>query len=88
MNDASFWNDKDNSNKVIEELNYLKRLVEPVLELENSIKNNLDILSMSCDDEMIDLLNDEYEHDKEIINDLELRTYLSGEYDKNNCILF
>ena len=87
MDDSSFWSDKDNSNKVIEELNYLKSLVEPVLELENSIKNNLDILSMSCDDEIIDLLNDEYKHDKEIINDLELRTYLSGEYDKNNCIL-
>ena len=85
--DNSFWN-RDDANLVIDKLNSLKKLVEPIKELKSSVINNINILNNIVeDDELIQLLEEEYKRDNKLYNDIELLTYLSGEYDKNNCIL-
>ena len=45
------------------------------------------ILLEEIDDEMLELITYEYEVINGKVNKLRLDTYLSGEYDKNDCIL-
>ena len=54
MSSADFWNDKEEANYVISQANDLKRIVEPVLELDSSIKNNVSMLEM-LDNNEVDL---------------------------------
>ena len=88
MNSSSFWNDKENASLVIDEVNELKSVIEPVLELEKSISNNISMLEMlGEDDELLSIIEEEYNTDKLKYEKIELLTYLSGEYDKSNCIM-
>ena len=65
MSDINFWNDKDNANKVIGEVNELKSVIEPILDLEKSISNNLEMLEIiDNDDDMIGVIEDEEEQDE------------------------
>ena len=88
VNSPNFWNDKENANKIIEQLNNLNKIVNPIIELENNINNNLDLLSNdNIDNELLSLIEEEYSNYKDILEELKLQTYLNGEYDSNNCIL-
>ena len=88
MSSSSFWNDKENASLVIDEVNELKGVIEPVLELEKSISNNISMLEMlDEDDELLSIIEEEYNTDKLKYEKIELLTYLSGEYDKSNCIM-
>ena len=89
MNDSHFWDDKEYSNKIIDELNRLKDVVNPVNELLNRVNSNIDTLDLigSEEDELYSLLMDEYDNDYNDYSKIEIQTYLSGEYDSNNCIL-
>ena len=88
MSDVNFWNDKDEASLVISKINELKSIIEPILNLEKNIANNLDMLEMfgEADNDMFGVIQEEYYSDKSKLEELELQTYLSGEYDKNNCI--
>ena len=88
MADINFWNDKENANKVIAEVNDFKSVIEPILGLEKSIINNLEMLEIiENDDDMIIVIEEEYRSDVSKLEELELLVFLSGEYDKNNCIM-
>ena len=89
MADSHFWDDKDNSNNVINELNELREIVNPILELELKVKNNIDMISElnDEDDELLSLLEEEYYSYYKDYSNIEIQTYLSGEYDDKNCVL-
>ena len=89
MRSSSFWNDKDRANEVIKKANELKGIVVPVIDLEKHISNNLEMLEMvdASDLELLKVIEEEYCADSNKLEELELQTYLSGEYDKNNCIM-
>lgn len=88
MNDQGFWS-RDDSNDVLNEVNNLRKVVNPVLELKKNVDNNIEILSQVSDNdtEILELVEEEYADDSKLLEKLELETYLSGEYDHNNCIL-
>lgn len=87
MSNSNFWDDKEEANRVISRVNELKSVVEPVIELENSISNNLEMLEESLiEEDLIQVIEEEYYLDKDKLERVELQTYLSGEYDRNNCI--
>ena len=46
----------------------------------------LEVLSVS-DEELLDVIRGEYESDLLKLEEVELKTFLSGEYDKNNCVI-
>ena len=85
-----FWEDSQNSNKVLSKIKNIKGKCQKYRELENEINNTI---------ELIDLLKMEYDEElaleipkgiKKIGKDLEkfeIETLLSGKYDKNNAIL-
>ena len=51
------------------------------------INDNIDILKEEVDIELIDILITEYKELESDVEKLRIETYLSHEYDKNNCIL-
>lgn len=55
--------------------------------IKNKIDSNVNILNDILDDEMLDLVSLEYNELKELVEKLRVDTYLSGEFDKNDCIL-
>ena len=88
MSDQEFWS-RDDSNDISNETNSLKKVVNPVLELKKNVDNNIEILSQVSDNdsEILNLVEEEYVNDSDLLEKLKLETYLSGEYDHNNCIL-
>lgn len=89
MNDVNFWDDKEEANLILTRIRDLRNVIDPVLELDKSISNNLEVLKdldIEKDNELFELIQEEYNTNKEKLDELELQTYLSGEYDKNNCI--
>lgn len=87
MNKPDFWNDRKYSEQVINESNNLKNTINTVETLTNKITNNLSLLEDTLDDEIILLLNEEYNDILKEVEELKITTYLSGEYDKYNCTL-
>lgn len=90
MNNPNFWNDKEKADDVIKEASTLKNTIEKITKLKTSIETNIEtieILSDSLDLELIDLLTLDLTKLNSEIDNLKIETYLSGKYDKNNCIL-
>lgn len=89
MEESNFWNDTENANKIIKETNLIKREVENIEFLNKKIKNNLNMLELLTenDKELYELIETEYKDVQKELEKLKLETYLSGEYDHNNCIL-
>lgn len=89
MENSTFWNDKEEANQIITKVNELKQIVEPITSLQKSITNNISTLELLNEEEieLSTLIEEEYQRDCEQLEELKLQTYLSGEYDRNNCIL-
>lgn len=85
INDVNFWNDKQKADEVIKEVNRLKSIVDPILVLTKKVNDNMSILTNDL--EILELLELELGDIKKDLDTIKTFTYLSGEYDKNNCIL-
>ena len=85
-----FWNDTENSSKVLKQINCLKSKVEGFKKLNNELNNLLEmseLLQVEEDEELTkELLKSTYTLEKDI-EKLEITTLLSGKYDNNNAIL-
>ena len=85
-----FWNDTENSSKVLKQINSLKSKVEGFKKLNNELNNLLEmseLLQVEEDEELAkELLKSTYTLEKDI-EKLEITTLLSGKYDNNNAIL-
>ncbi len=85
-----FWNDTENSSKVLKQINSLKSKVEGFKKLNNELNNLLEmseLLEAEEDEELAkELLKSTYTLEKDI-EKLEITTLLSGKYDNNNAIL-
>ena len=90
MSDPNFWNDKDKADEIIKEASNLKNTIEKITKLKTNIETNIetiDILSDNIDLELIELLETDLTKVNNELETLKTETYLSGKYDKNNCIL-
>ena len=86
INDVSFWNRSDKDD-ILKEHNNLNNIINDVSNVKNKINSNIELLNEEIDDDMLEVINDEY---RDIIKDVErlrIDTYLSGEFDKNDCFL-
>lgn len=86
INSNDFWNNNDRE-KILKESNYLTSIIDNIHDVKNKIINNLEILKLDMDVELFNLINLEYYELNDIIEKLRIDTYLSGEFDKNDCIL-
>ena len=87
MLNSDFWNDQENSSKVINKLNSLKSVVRDVSLLNDEINDLSVMVNEENDDETQMLIEDEYIKLKDNLNKLELLLLLNDTYDKNDCIL-
>lgn len=90
MLDSNFWNDKENSEKVVSELNSLKKSLSDISNIKNEINDALELIEMLKIDNNEDVRSEiesnisKYE---DIVSNLEVEVLLNGEYDKCDCII-
>ena len=85
-----FWNDAKNAQKVINECNHLRDLVESYEKLDESFESfsqTAIILKEEMDQDLLELLEEEYLESIKIFEDFEIKVLLSHEYDHSNAIL-
>lgn len=90
MEDAHFWDDPEESQKIMKELKTLKNGIEGYEKLKGYIDDATTFIEMAYEEndaslipEIEELLN-EYET---LYDEMKMDTLLSGEYDKDNAIL-
>ena len=86
INAVDFWSSLDRE-KVLKESNSLNDTINKVMGIKKKIVDNIAMLDCEIDDEMKSLLLLEYDELKIEVDSLRIDTYLSGEFDKNDCIL-
>jgi len=90
MSEASFWDDRTEAQKVIDESNLLKSQVEAFEILEEKVADVevlYEMIKEEADEELIKELEMELVDLKERIESFEIELLLSEPYDKNNAIL-
>ncbi len=87
---TDFWNDNEAANKVINEINSLKEIVNLVIDLKNDVDNDLELSELlldSNDEELLHNLEEDVNNLCQKMEKAELYLLLSGPYDKNNCLI-
>ena len=85
-----FWNDAENSSKVLKQINSLKGKVEGYKKTENELNNLVEmseLLELEPDDEMAKEVLKGTKALESNIEKLEIKTLLSSKYDNNNAII-
>ena len=84
MNEPDFWNDKNQSQKIINECNYLKNTLQDVSCLKQKIELNVEMLEELKKEsslEFISLLEEEINEISIKLDNMEIEILLSGPYD-------
>lgn len=87
---TDFWKNDQKAKVVMQELSLLKGEIETVVDIENDIKELLEIISISqseSDEGLIKEVTTSFNQIKRNIDDLEINSYLSGEFDNGSAIL-
>lgn len=85
-----FWDDRQNSQSVFDELNKNKSIVsdyQRVLEKLESVNETYQLVKEETDEEVIEILKMEYEDLLTYFEDFEIKVLLSGKYDGNDAIV-
>ena len=86
MLDSSFWDDREEANKLVSELKNIKNIVNSVNSISDSVSSALVMLDDN-DDDITVLLEDELNELKFEIDKLEVQTYLNGKYDEGSATI-
>ena len=86
VNDVNFWNRSDKDD-ILKEFNSLGNTIDEVNSVKNKILFNVELLKEELDDDMFSLVSEEYLEISQRVSKLRISTYLSGEFDKNDCFL-
>lgn len=90
MNSVGFWNDKNKADEVISNLNSIKRKIEGIVSLKESLLSDLEMIDLLKEEdnfEIKDMLNTNVLSYSSLVDELEVQLLLDGEYDDCNCIL-
>src|SRR5687767_15365301 len=89
----TFWNNREQAQKFIDEANTLRGRVDPLLKAERQLEDLKTMAELAEAEPEAEQLKHQQELDKDLkrfnreLDDLELKVFLSGPHDKNNCIL-
>ena len=81
-----FWSDRDESEKVVKELNSLKATLNKVKQLKEEIDNNLEMIDI-IDDDLKAELESKIESIESELESCEVELTLNGPYDHENAIM-
>lgn len=88
--EQNFWNDSKNSGQVLSKIKELKDIVSNYNKIYEEINNLLEMTDLVLADFDEELKTEILNNTKAVaskVEKLELQTFLSGKYDKNNCII-
>ncbi len=86
MLEPNFWDDKKQSETIINELNALKETINNLETLEEEIKTNLEMCDL-LDSELETELVNQIQKIETQLNELEIETLFKGPYDSGNAIV-
>lgn len=90
INSSTFWQDKNNSEEVMNKYNNIKSRLFKVEHLKKMIDDNIDIINLLKQEEDNDLkesIISDIKIIEEKLNDIQLELLLSDQYDSCDCIL-
>lgn len=87
MNKPTFWDDKNQSEKVINELNNIKNTLDECSILKNKIESDIELTNMIEDQEVQEILNEDIKIIDEKLEKLENQLMLNGRYDEGYAII-
>ena len=90
MQEPDFWDDADNSQRIMKEVKGLKDVLETMQGLEQAHEDILLLIEMAYEENdasVIEELETEIAAFEEKFEETRIRTLLSGEYDKDNAIV-
>ena len=85
-----FWNDLDNSQKVLQKTKALKEKVARFEGLQTEWEDLSTLVELALEEEdatVLEEISNGYEQLQKDFNELKLETLLTGTYDKNNAIV-
>jgi len=88
--ETNFWDDKKNSENILNEITFLKNILNKVSGLKEKIESNLETLNLlkeTFDNEIKEMIELELSDIEESIKNLELELLLNGEFDKEDAII-
>ncbi|MEG0265509.1 MAG: peptide chain release factor 2 [Erysipelotrichaceae bacterium] len=88
--EETFWNDANNAQNILKQLNAMKDIVDLYDELNKillSLQEMNAFLKDDYDEEMFGLAQEEYETMEKTFSDFEIKMLLSHEYDHSNVIM-
>ena len=83
MSSPDFWNDRDESEKIINRKNSLKKVVDSINEVKVKVKANtemLELLKLEPNEDMLNLISEEADEISKTIEELNLNLLLNGPY--------
>ena len=89
MSQSNFWDNKESAQETVQRLSQCKASTEPFFQLKNSVENFQVLAELAVEDES--LLTEADNAWKELsaqLDKLELVSFLSGKFDRNNCFFF
>lgn len=90
MSEENFWNDSKKAQRIIQETNSLKNIIATYQRVDKAFKmiqENLDELKDAYDEEMLQLVEEDYLNITKTFEQFEIEVLLSQPYDKSNAIL-
>ncbi len=85
---STFWNDNEVAQKVMQKLGNLNNEIKEINDLDRKVVNLIDMAGEdTLDSELTLMIEDEYNSVLKEIERSELKTFLSGKFDRNNTIL-
>jgi peptide chain release factor 2 len=93
MSQETFWNNRENAQKCIEEANSLRKRIEPLFKAEKQLDDMRVMIELgeaepeSSQAQILKELENEIAGFNRELEEIELRVFLNGPHDKNNCIL-
>jgi peptide chain release factor 2 len=93
MTQEGFWNNREKAQGLIDESNTLRKKTEPILKAERQMEDFTAMLELAQEEPPAEQPKHEAEMERELtqftreLESLELKVFLNGPHDKNNCIL-
>ena len=86
INSVDFWSNL-HKDEYLKEFNNIENIISDVSNIKNKVEGNILLLEEDVDEDILSLLDEEYIGLEKGIDKLRIDTYLSGEFDKNDCFL-
>ncbi len=90
MSEPNFWEDVEVSQKLMQEVNQLKKIIDRIKSIETSFDDIKTLITMAYegnDESLLDEIKQEIDSFSSNLSELRVETLLSEEYDSNNAIL-